>query len=150
MASAKERAADLLLGQDEGGSDDALSGFNLNLDLDGLDGFTPQAETSVAPVMSSSLDSAADARFLSLAGAERADESIRSKLASGELDEAQSGNQDSPFAFQDLLGLKGGEEVVDPAAEAARIRENLDENKPINEGDVKTQKETPSTLDLLF
>lgn len=149
VASASDRAAGILLNKGEEASQTRLGQFNLNLDLGGLDEFSPQADTSVAPVMSSSLDSAADAHFLSLAGADQADENIRSKLSVATPEEEIS-KTDSPFALQEWLGLKGGEEVVDPAAEAARIRENLDAKKPVNEGEVKTQSETPSTLDLLF
>ena len=126
IAPASKRAAALILSDSEESSD-----INLDLGLGGMDGFKPQADTSLAPVMSSALESAADARFLGRAGTDAADAEIRSKLSSGDIGDAPAAS--SLFALPDLLG--GGDaasaEVVDPRVEAARIRENLDADMPV-------------------
>lgn len=146
IAPAKERAAKLVLGAPND-SADTSGGLNLNLNLDGLEGYAPRAETSVAPVMSSSLESAGDARFLGRAGADMADESIRSKLVSGAGSRAK---ESSGYALEDWLGGDASDEVIDPKAEASRIRDNMNSGSPINEGEVETIERSPSTLDLIF
>ena len=122
--------------------------FDLNRNYDDLDNFMPEAETTVTPVVSGSLGSAADAAFLNNAGADMADDAIRDKLRQ----EVQTPTKEteSDFAIHRWLGKSGEEEVVDPKAESERIRENIEDGKPVNEGDVKTIEEEPNTLDLLF
>lgn len=108
------------------------------------------ADTAVQPVISSSLESSADARFLSQAGADDVDDDIRSKLYSEEQNPAQS-DQSSKFAIYDLIGESAPDDIVDPIAEAERIRDNVDSGKPVNEGEVKTiQKDSVSTIEMLF
>jgi hypothetical protein len=126
IAPASKRAASLILS--EGGAESSL---DLDLGFDGMDGFKPQADTSLAPVMSSALESAADARFLGRAGTDAADAEIRAKLSAGDIGEAPA--YSSLFALPDLFGGDdaASAEVVDPKAEAARIRENLDSDTSI-------------------
>lgn len=153
VVPARDRAAALLLsdGEQDGAQVDAAlagSGINLDLNVRGLEQYSPQADTTVTPVVESSLESAAEAHFLGRAGAEMADESIRQRLASGE-DEAAA-TKSSQYGLEQWLGLDASENVLDPAAEAERIRGNIDKDKPINEGKVETLKTTPSVLDKIF
>lgn len=112
-----------------------------------LDSFQPQAATSLAPIISEPAPAVQDANFLKHLGVESRDKDIRSKLYS---DETTPQPTTSKFALQELLGKGDDAEVIDPKAEAERLRENLDEDKPINEGEVKTIENKPNTLDLLF
>lgn len=117
---------------------------------DGLDGYArADVETAVDPVLSGSLESAADARFLNRAGADQADDDIRSRLYREKDDPAMKPS--GRFAIENWLAGAGEEDVIDPKAEAERIRENIDADRPVNEGEVKTQQRDPvSAIDVLF
>ncbi len=53
--------------------------------------------------------------------------------------------------LEEWLGLADDSSVVDPAAEAERIRSNKDAGKPLNEGEVKTKENSKeSVLEQLF
>lgn len=108
-----------------------------------------KVNTALDPVMSSSLESAAEATFLSNIGTAKADPDIRTKLYQERIATPEVDDDASPL--ERWLGLSEPSEVVDAEAESARIRENLDKEKPINEGEVKTiDSKEKSVLDKLF
>lgn len=108
-------------------------------------------DTALDPIMSGSLDSAAESNFLSRAGAGSADPKIRELLYQDTTIESTLPPQDDASPLERWLGIGGGEPVVDPKAEAERIRTNKDEGKPVNEGEVKTVDPAKgSVIDKIF
>lgn len=107
-----------------------------------------RVETALDPVFSSSLESAAEATFLSNIGASGADPEIRTKLYE---ERSAKPVDDDASPLERWLGLSESSSVVDPEAESARIKENIEKEKPINEGEVKTlDSKEKSVLDKLF
>lgn len=112
--------------------------------------------TALDPLVTKSLDeytttnSPAEAAFLSSVGAEQADRNIRNLLYQDNKQEPESRSDSS--ALETLLGNdKKTEPVVDPKAEAERIRDNKDEGKSVTDGEVKTIENKPaSVIDQLF
>jgi hypothetical protein len=89
------------------------------------------ADTAVGIVTSGSLESNAEAEFLSKAGTSQADPDIRDKLYQAQ-SEKKKEEDDS------LLSLGGKDEdsvIVDAKAEKERLKKNKDEGKPVNEGE---------------
>lgn len=96
----------------------------------------------------------ADEAFLQKAGADNADATIRSQI-----------NRDNGYIALQNRSVKDRlifwsepsvapdnipASVVDPKAEAARVRKNLDEGKPVNKGDVPVIEKKKSTIEKLF
>lgn len=140
--SAESEASSLFLQQDD-------SDYGSLTKLDDIK--VPDVNTAVDPVISGSLATTGEATFLNHAGADKADEDIRSKLYEDSVNPPE-GTEDTSYPLQDWLGLgNDGAEVVDPKAEAERIRKNTDEDKPVNEGEVKTIDDSnKSVIDQLF
>ena len=89
------------------------------------------ASTAVTPVIASPLPSSGDSQFLSDAGAAQVDPQIRQRL----LDDQMNGTgitKDSHYLFN---GKDKSDPVVDPAKEAARIKQDEQQNKPVTTGD---------------
>lgn len=109
-------------------------------------------DTAITPVISTSAPTSGESVLLGKLGADNADPEIRDKLYSEEKDLDREIVKDKDATVIDkLLGYDAVEPVVDPFAEAERIRENVDEEKPINEGEVPVlDKSDGSTLDKIF
>lgn len=129
-------------------------GRSLVLEDDGSDMTTrilqkPSVETAVDPVNSGSLASTGEANLLSKAGTADADPTIRSQLHQDEKEAPEVEEEVTPL--ESWMGVKPSDPVVDPKAEAERIRENKDAGKPVNEGDVKTvDPKKDSVIDKIF
>lgn len=112
--------------------------------------------TALDPLVSKSLDeytttnSAAESAFLSSIGAEQADRNIRNLIYEDNKQEPES--REDASGLEVLLGTdKKVEPVLDPKAEAERIRENKDEGKAVTDGEVKTIDDKPANvIDQLF
>ena len=114
--------------------------------LDELPLFT--AETAVVPVISAEAPSQAAASFLSKAGADKADESIRQKLAT---DSTRVVEPKGKSLYEKIVGAETAEPVVDAPAEAERLRDNRDAGKPVTEGETPTTTDKPkSVIDRIF
>lgn len=144
-ASSEKQAKKLIL-QDSDLS--AGSSFGSSYDLDG---YTPESETAVDPVVSGDLASSAESTFMSNLGVEKADPEIRTKLYREEKAKPTPKQEEDISPLEKWLGAEPGDPVVDAKAEAKRIRKNKDEGKPVTEGEVKTlDKKKGSVLDRLF
>lgn len=140
-ASAEKAASELVLAPAAGGQ----------VTLDQLDDLRDlPSETAVDPVVSGELASPAESQFLTRLGAGEADAEIRSKLYQDNKTLPQEA-EDEASPLEQWLGVSESSSVIDPKAEAERIRENKDEGKPVNEGEVKTvDPKKQSVLDRLF
>lgn len=109
-------------------------------------------DTAVTPVLTGSVPTSAESLLLGKLGTEKADPEIRDKLYVDEKELDRDVVEDENATVIDkLLGYGAVEPVIDPFAEAERIRENVDEDKPINEGEVPViDKSGESTLDKIF
>ena len=105
-------------------------------------------ETSVAPVTSADAPSSAAANFLSRAGVDAADEQIRTKLTTDSVTPVQNENAES--LYEEIIGSQKKEPVLDPEKETERLKQNKEQGKPANEGDVPTQEDKPSVIDTIF
>lgn len=124
------------------------------------DNLPPASETSKAArtvLMGEKQDVApatADQAFLAKAGAQNADSSIRGQI-----------NRDNGYialqnrSVADRLIFWSDEKtapedlpasVVDPKAEAERVKKNLDEGKPVNQGDVPVIEKKKSAIEKIF
>ena len=88
------------------------------------------APTAVTPVSAAPLPSAADAQFLSKAGAERVDPQVRQRL-----DQDQERGLTPKDTRYLLGGKKEGEPTVDAPKEAKRLKDDKAKNKPPTEGE---------------
>ena len=95
------------------------------------------ADTAVMPVTSSDAASQTDQNFLNRAGATEADPDIRKTLRE---ENGQTGYEEEKSILEELRETTKGEPTVDAKKEAERIKENLDEGKAINEGDVEIKE----------
>lgn len=135
----RERAESLVLNKSDTG---------YSLEQEALD-YQSDVQTAIDPVISDSLASTGEERFMDKVGASKADGDIRAKIYRETGIEPEESGALSPL--QKMLGMKDESDVIDAKAEAERIRANKDEGKPINEGDVKTRdKKNQSTLEQLF
>ncbi|MFM9889251.1 MAG: DUF3035 domain-containing protein [Rickettsiales bacterium] len=109
----------------------------------------PKTETAVVPVITSDTPSTAQANFMKQAGAGDAKEDIRQQLGS---DVAQPvNNKPAKSLYEQLVTPENPEPVVDPKKEAERLRQNKDDGKPLNEGEVPVEAVKPPTvLDSIF
>lgn len=117
------------------------------------DGAMARRTTSakVEKVEAVSMGTAAESRFLSQMGAEKADPTIRTKLSEDERAEPEA-KQEATSLYEQLIGADKEQPVVEPKGEAERLRKNKDEGKKPNEGEVVTEdkKTSKSVLDTLF
>ena len=106
------------------------------------------APTAVSTVITKDTPSSAADAFLKHAGADQANDDIRSQLG---VDSNVPAPADAKSLLERFSGENKSEPVVDAKKEANRLRTNKDEGKPINEGDVPVQQEKPPTvLDRIF
>ena len=113
--------------------------------------YEPEGETAVVPVHSESVRSSGESLFLERLGAKNPDAEIRSKLAADQKELARKLDDDPDATLIDrLIGVRADQKMVDPFAEAERLRTNIDEGKPINEGEVPILEDEETTLDKIF
>lgn len=109
----------------------------------------PTVETAVTPVLRNDALSGGASRLLTRAGADTADESIRSKL--GEDVTRPRDTSAATTLMDQLSGADKSEPVVDAKKEAERLRDNKDTGKAITEGDVPEElPKKRSVLDRIF
>lgn len=130
----------------------------MELNLDPFASGEPTVPTALDPTTVSDLadpmaldsaDSQAEEEFLSNIGAQDADKNIRELIYEDNI--AQPTVTESASPIEEWLGIAETESVIDPKAEAERIRNNKDEGKPVNEGEVETiDSGKKSVLESLF
>lgn len=109
----------------------------------------PTVETAVTPVLRNDALSGGANSLLKRAGADGADESIRSKL--GEDATRPRDTSTATTLIDQLSGADKNEPVVDAKKEAARLRDNKDSGKPLSEGEVPEElPKKRSVLDRIF
>lgn len=108
----------------------------------------PNGETAVTPVVRNDTLSGGASSLLKRAGADKADEGIRSKLGDDRRPENETGMK---TLLEQIDGKDTAEPVVDPQKEAERLRSNKDAGKPVTEGDVPEEKvKKRSLIDRIF
>lgn len=112
--------------------------------LDGMEA-EPSVETAVVPVLEADAPSAAQASFLSKAGADKADPKIRNELREDVLAEPVK-KKKAQSLYEELVEDEKTEPVVDAKKESERLRKNKDEGKPANEGEVPVEETKPKSL----
>tara|TARA_B100001179_G_C18519824_1_gene372262 strand:+ start:341 stop:982 length:642 start_codon:yes stop_codon:yes gene_type:complete len=146
---AEDRAESLLLQDSDLELD--LSG-ELGSELGSLDGFEMSSvPTATDPVLTSSVGSVGESRFLERIGADDADDEIRLKL----IQDRQSTSEEEDTtqnAVQRWLGLDATDDsVVNPQGEAERIREKMDKEETISGEDaVIDDPKERSVIDQIF
>ena len=109
----------------------------------------PKTETAVVPVITSEAPSGAQANFMKQAGAADAEDGIREQLGQDVVKPPV--NKPAKSLYEQLVAPENPEPVVDPKKEAERLRQNKDEGKPLNEGEVPVEEVKPPTvLDSIF
>lgn len=94
------------------------------------------AETAVVGVTVNDAATPSDARFLTRAGANAADPSIRERLRA----ETPSTEAEDKTLLDTLREPTRGEPLVDAGKEAERLKENKEAGKPVTEGETPTVK----------
>lgn len=109
----------------------------------------PKVESAVTPVARGELLTGGGEALLKKAGAQGADSEIRDKL---NVDAATPReNSDAKTLIDQLAGKEKNEPTVDAKKEAARLRANKDEKKPLNEGEVPEEAQhNKSLMDRIF
>jgi hypothetical protein len=126
-----------------------LTGTKPKLNDDAATLEAPTVETAVLPVVRSDAVSGGAASLLKRAGADKADEDIRSKLSVDAVTPVDTSN--AATLMDSIVGAEKNEPVVDAKKEAERIRANKDEKKPITEGEVPEEKsKARSLIDRIF
>jgi len=109
----------------------------------------PTVETAVPPVITSSQPTGAESALLKRAGANAAKEDIRDQLNEDAAKPADTSKAKS--LLEKVTGAEKDEPVVDAKKEAERLRDNKDNGKPVNAGDVPNETvKPPSVLDRIF
>lgn len=131
-----QQARSLVIGQDVTGDAKTLEQAEEGL-----------AETAVPIVQSGELESPGESAFLHNLGAHEADNEIRSKLSQERTVQAA----DEPSLLEKLRGETNEDPLIDAKQEAERIRANKDQQKPLNEGEIKTvDPKKKSVIDRIF
>lgn len=135
VVTTESQARELLLGTKKkpASLDEAAATVNTNV------------ATAVEPVLSNDSPSGAQSSFLSKAGADKADPNIRSELVK-DVKEAPKKKKKAQSLYEEIVGDDKAEPVVDPKGEAARIRDNRDQGKPVTEGETPIKDEKPKSL----
>lgn len=116
-------------------------------DVNALD--APTVESAVTPVLRNDALSTGANSLLKRAGADAADEGIRSKL--GEDARRPVDTSNAKTLLDQLSGAEKNEPTVDAKKEAERLRDNKDAGKPLNEGEVAEEQPVKrSLLDRIF
>jgi len=123
------------------------------------DNLPPASETSRAArtvLMGEKQDVApatADEAFLAKAGAQDADSAIRGQINrdNGYIALQNRSLTDRLIFWSDKTSSENmPASVVDPKAEAERVKKNLDEGKPVNRGDVPVIEKKKSAIEKIF
>ncbi len=109
---------------------------------------TTTPETAVSSVTSGEAPSSAASNFLRRAGADAADNAIRDKLSVDVVTPIENKKADS--LYEEIVGSKKEDPVVDPKKETERLIENKKAGKPVTEGEVPVQEKKPSVIDTIF
>lgn len=104
----------------------------------------PKTETAVVPVIASDAPSSAQANFMKQAGAADVEEGIREQLGHDVVKPAA--DKPAKSLYEQLVTPENPEPVIDPKKEAERLRQNKDEGKPLNEGEVPVEAVKPPTV----
>jgi hypothetical protein len=116
-------------------------------DVNTLD--APSVESAVTPVLRNDTLSTGANSLLKRAGAEVADDTIRTKLGEDARRPADTSN--AKTLLDQLSGAEKNEPTVDAKKEAERLRDNKDAGKPLNEGEVAEEKPVKrSLIDRIF
>lgn len=116
-------------------------------DVNALD--APNVESAVTPVLRKDALSTGANSLLKRAGAEVADETIRTKL--GEDARRPVDTSNAKTLLDQLSGAEKNEPTVDAKKEAERLRDNKDAGKPLNEGEVAEEQPVKrSLIDRIF
>lgn len=116
-------------------------------DVNALD--APSVESAVTPVLRKDALSTGANSLLKRAGAEVADETIRTKL--GEDARRPADTSKAKTLLDQLSGAEKNEPTVDAKKEADRLRDNKDAGKPLNEGEVAEEQPVKrSLMDRIF
>ncbi len=115
----------------------------------GADGSAAAVDTAVVPVVAADPQTPSSANFLKRLGVDELDPAIRKELAQERV--APPSGKQADSLYEELVGDDAKETVVDPAAEAERLRSNKDAGKPVTEGETPTKDDSPkSVLDRVF
>ena len=143
IPSTEAQARKLLLGT----RDDTMT---LDEFLDTPDN-TPAVDTAVTPVIVGDAPTAASANFLNKLGADTANPSIRTQLRQDIAAPPPEATEEAGSLYEQMMGEAREEPVVDPAAEAERLRTNKDAGKSVTDGETPTQdNSSKSVLDRFF
>lgn len=108
-----------------------------------------QLLTGTSPVVTSDAPSSGASVLLQKAGAEKAQEDIRTQL--GEDDTKPADTSKANTLLEKLNGADKAEPIVDARKEAERLRTNKDAGKPATEGETPTEKpKAPGVLDRIL
>lgn len=109
----------------------------------------PSVETAVTPVTRNDALTGSASSLLKRAGADKADDDIRTKLNSDVRTPPETGT--AKTLLDQIDGKDTSEPTVDAAKEAERLRTNKDTGKPVTEGDVPEEKpKKRSLMDRIF
>ena len=109
----------------------------------------PTVDTAVTPVVASDPLTGGESSLLKRAGADKADDSIRDKLATDAV--TPRDNSDAKTLLDEIDGKEKNEPTVDAKKEAERIRDDKDSGKPITDGDTPNADEgKKSLIDRIF
>lgn len=109
----------------------------------------PTVDTAVTPVTRNDALSGSASSILKRAGADKADDDIRTKLGT-DARTPQDANE-ARTLLEQIDGKETSEPTVDAAKEAERLRNNKDSGKPMTEGDVPEEKpKKRSLIDRIF
>ena len=109
----------------------------------------PKVDTAVTPVVTNDAPTPATEAFLKRIGADKADETIRAQLGEDLTKPVDTSNAKS--LYERIIGQDKLEPVVDAKKESERLRQNKDDGKPANEGEVPTEPpKPPSVIDKIF
>lgn len=109
----------------------------------------PTVSTAVTPVIASDAPTQGASALLKHAGADAADENIRSQLGTDAVTPVD--NSHAKSLYEKLIGADKAQPVVDAKKEAERLRDNREAGKPLNEGEVPVEEtKPPSVIDRIF
>jgi Protein of unknown function (DUF3035) len=133
------KARDALVGSR--GTSDYLSHYTTTPER-----LTGEADTAVPVVSAGTLPSDGEEALLGKLGAKAAQPDIRKVLH----EETRAADKDEPSVLEKLRQSKPSDPLVDAAKEQQRLKENKQQGKAVNTGDVPTVKPSNSVLDRIF
>lgn len=145
--STEQQARKLLLGTDGTGDGGTMTYDEF---MSSASDDTDAVATAVMPVVASDAPTPSSASFMRRLGMEQADPNIRTELGEEVLNPPEA-EKEAGSLYEQIVGEEKAEQVVDPKAEAERLRKNKDEGKSVTEGDTPTEDTTPkSVLERVF